>query len=458
MNVDAKVTEQKGAASSTPSRFKRYVTSKVMTYLASKRHQDGRQKRADMIWKKSGKRAQVIYFHCVSDPYSMLAAQILSKLAKRYNVSIEPYVVSTTSGENNPEPEKWFELSLSDVRQIAPHLGLKFPKEKIELRADNIRLAEQLLSQMSREDFIERAADISSAALTDHFSQLELGELTERSFLIETSATDVGDAKRASLGHYGSAMFYFNGEWYWGVDRLYHLENRLRSLGLDHSPSEPLLIDRPKFANLREMKGGSALVLEFYPSLRSPYTAIIYDKILSFCRDSDITLELKPVLPMVMRGVSLTRQKGAYIMRDAGREARALGVSLGPICDPIGEPVKQCYALYPWAKSKGKHSQLIANFLQAAFFEAQDTGRIKVLRRIVENSGLSWEEAKEHLDSLQWMEELEKNRLEMLSFNSWGVPSFRLKTKTDQVLAKAWGQDRFWYISRCAHEWLASNP
>ena len=32
-----------------------------------------------------------------------------------------------------------------------------------------------------------------------------------------------GNNLRNKLGHYSGAMFYYEGEWYWGVDRLYHL-------------------------------------------------------------------------------------------------------------------------------------------------------------------------------------------------------------------------------------------
>ena len=38
---------------------------------------------------------------------------------------------------------------------------------------------------------------------------------------------DSGTAHRAELKHYSGAMFYYGKEWYWGVDRLYHLEKRL---------------------------------------------------------------------------------------------------------------------------------------------------------------------------------------------------------------------------------------
>jgi hypothetical protein len=36
-------------------------------------------------------------------------------------------------------------------------------------------------------------------------------------------------------------MFYFDGEWYWGVDRLHHLEARLRDEGLAKDAAAPLI-------------------------------------------------------------------------------------------------------------------------------------------------------------------------------------------------------------------------
>ncbi len=39
------------------------------------------------------------------------------------------------------------------------------------------------------------------------------------------------------LKHYSGAMFYYGQEWYWGVDRLHYLEQRLSELGVDRDPS-----------------------------------------------------------------------------------------------------------------------------------------------------------------------------------------------------------------------------
>ena len=61
-----------------------------------------------------------------------------------------------------------------------------------------------------------------------------------------------------------------------GVDRLFHLEQRLRDLGACKTPDEPYLVTRPS----DDLTGvdASGLDLHFFPSLNSPYTAIIFDR------------------------------------------------------------------------------------------------------------------------------------------------------------------------------------
>ena len=40
-------------------------------------------------------------------------------------------------------------------------------------------------------------------------------------------------------------MFYYGDEWYWGVDRLYHLEKRFIDLGLNKLNNANLKYPRP---------------------------------------------------------------------------------------------------------------------------------------------------------------------------------------------------------------------
>ena len=69
----------------------------------------------------------------------------------------------------------------------------------------------------------------------------------------------------------------------------------------------------------------------------------------------------------------LLSKKGKYIFTDAAREARALGLDWGDFYDPIGNPVRNGYSLYPWAVRQGRGTELLSSFLRAAFFDGINT-------------------------------------------------------------------------------------
>jgi 2-hydroxychromene-2-carboxylate isomerase len=249
-------------------------------------------------------------------------------------------------------------------------------------------------------------------------------------------------------------MFYYGGEWYWGVDRLYHLEQRLAALGADTQPGAPLIAPRPD-VDLAGQRDTGHYTLELYASLRSPYTAVIFDRAVAFAVAAGVTLSLRPVLPMVMRGVPATREKGMYIFTDAAREARAAGVSYGNFYDPIGDPARRCYALYPWAASQGKGLELCSSFLRHAFVLGVNTNNDRGLRKVVEAAGLDWSAAQPHREDNTWEALVEGNRQTMYEAGLWGVPSFRLLDPAGEPLLSTWGQDRLWLVAQTLRDALA---
>jgi 2-hydroxychromene-2-carboxylate isomerase len=260
------------------------------------------------------------------------------------------------------------------------------------------------------------------------------------------AALEVGTVRRRDLKHYSGAMFHYGGEWYWGVDRLYHLEARLAALGADREPSKPPIAPRPAVDPGNLVDAGD-YTLEFYASLRSPYTAVIFDRAVAFAKQAGVTLKLRPVLPMVMRGVPATREKGMYIFMDAAREARAADVPYGHFYDPIGDPARRCYALFPWAASQGKGVALCSSFLRHAFVLGVNTNNARGLRKVVEAAGLNWSDAQAHRRDTQWEALLEDNRQTMYASGLWGVPSFRLLNPAGDPLLATWGQDRLWLVA-----------
>jgi len=321
-----------------------------------------------------------------------------------------------------------------------------------------VQTATEILVAQSNADFPRVAARVSEALWRDDAGSLAqlAAELGTASTEAAAAAVEAGTAKRRELKHYSGAMFYYGGEWYWGVDRLYHLEQRLAALGADTEPGAPLIAPRPD-TDLAGHRDTGHYTLELYASLRSPYTAVIFDRAVAFAAEAGVTLTLRPVLPMVMRGVPATREKGMYIFMDAAREAHAAGVAYGNFFDPIGDPARRCYALYPWAVSQGKGVELFSSFLRHAFQLGVNTNNDRGLRKVVEAAGLDWSEAQAHRADERWQTILEDNRQAMYASGLWGVPSFRLLAPSGDPLLETWGQDRLWLVAHTLRDALAAR-
>ncbi len=452
--------EQGGFAAMDPSPIKRWMTSQIIRKLSSPVRLHKARGRAERERVKQGKAHCVEYFHQVDDAYSHLAAQALQTLLNRYDIELHYHLVSGPVGNNLPEPELLPRLSLTDAALVSSHYGLEFPQDAILPGCNLVEQANSILANISREDFPAVAIAVGEAIFSGAKAEVALHALKNTYGAAAQQQTNQavssGNGRLAELKHYSGAMFYYAGEWYWGVDRLYHLEQRLQSLGAVRGTDESLLFPRPDI-EAGPLKDDGSLTLEIYASLRSPYTALIFDRAVQLARDAGVTLALRPVLPMVMRGVSLSRQKGLYIFADATREARALGVDFGKFSDPIGSPVRRCYSLFAWAKTQGLQVELASSFLKAAFAQGINTNSDTGQKAVVEQAGLSWSQAQQHIDNEGWQGELEKNRRTMYSFDCWGVPSFRLLDEGGKPLLAVWGQDRLWLVSRKIQQALASR-
>jgi len=450
--------EQGGAATMDPSPFRRWLTSKFMTHRTSVRSTEKRRAKAERARKKAGAPHRVEYFHQVEDGYSHLAAQLLRPLLEHYDVELVCHLVTVKNDDNLPEPDLLLPLSRFDASCVAPHYGLDFPEGRSAPKPSLVARAEQILAAVAQEDFPEAAVAAGQAVWADDEEALAAlsGRYGETSRAEAEAGVARGTARRAELKHYSAAMFHYGGEWYWGADRFYHLEDRLAGYGACRKPMETLLCPRPE-VEYGPLHDDETLTLEIYPSLRSPYTSIVFDEALELATRTGVRCVVRPVLPMVMRGVPATMQKGGYIFSDTAREARARGLTFGPFADPIGEPVRRAYSLYSWACEQGRGNALLSSFLQAAFFKGINTGSDAGMRAVVEEAGLSWSEAKTRIGNTDWEESLEANRLAMYAFGSWGVPSFRLLDAGGREIVGLWGQDRLWYFSREIQRLLAGR-
>lgn len=397
--------------------------------------------------KKQGASHEVHYFHQPDDPYSHLTAQILSRFADKYDVTVIPHLIRASGGRNQPEFDKLARWARRDAQLIAPHFGLTFPADADTVPEPDAReLASALLAGLSPEDFLTHLQPVSEAMWAGDIARLKGLGLQPASAARAEAALDAGSRQLAKLGHYSGAMFFYGGEWYWGVDRLLHLEDRLQALGVSREEGADHLVPRPSI----DVAGvdASGLMLDFYPSLNSPYTSIIYDLTIDLKNTCGIRFNHKPVLPMIMRGVPATRAKGTYILFDTKREADFLGVPFGPMVTPIGTPTRRLYSLLPWAMEQGKDEALLSAGLKQAFSEGIGLHTDKKMRRAVEAAGLDWGHASTIIGNDDWKPMVEKFQDEMVEgLGLWGVPSYRLSGPDGEPDMAVWGQDRLWLVA-----------
>ena len=457
------------------------VRSLVMRALASRwrcrlLHFRGRMRR-----RLSGGEPTVHYFHQVDDPYSHLVVQALSRLHERYRVRFLPHLASEQGAAFAGDAQRYPRWALADAADIAPFYGFVFPGNAALPAAGQVAAANRaLLGRLDWDRFAEAAVAVGDALWRG--ADLDIGDGSEAAAL---GALRKGDELRRRLGHYRGGMLHFEGEWYWGVDRLCRLEERLVAEGFSRAADAPLCVPRPRAedaARLIRAKDASAnlpvdeaspaegcaaplpaedaaegataqeqprlgqVILEFYVSLRSPYTAISFRRTLEMAARHEAKIELRPIMPMMMRGVPAPAAKGMYIVNDAKREAESAGERFGRIVDPFGEPVKQAFSLYPWARERGRAAEYLQSYLDAAFADGIDISSRRGLRVVVERAGLPWSEGAARLGKDSWGEGLARNLAALNELGLWGVPSHAVSGGAKPDRFSCWGQDRLWRV------------
>lgn len=383
----------------------------------------------EVLRRARGAPHRVTFFHRVDDPASLLLAQVLPRFLEHNAVDLECRTIGEPAAEVRPEPTRASRWALRDATLVAGALGLRWP----ESPQDPLALA----ADAAKQPLVE-AEDGPAAGYLELAVELGLELFAGRAPLAEKSVASVvgrlaANERRASrFGHFAGALLHYEGEWYHGLERLRHLERRLASLGLGDGassvPRPPLVPPRP----LGER-------LEVYVSLRSPYTWLALDRVNDLCRRWSLELVLKPVLPMVQRGLPVPLKKRIAIVRDARREADALGVPFGNVVDPL-PGIERALAIWALAEQQGRSFAFVRSAAQAAFADGIELGSRAGLRLVTERAGLDWREARQALRDNAWRARVERHRRELTARGLWGVPTFALG---DFV---TWGQDRLWLL------------
>ena len=396
----------------------------------------------------------------IDDPYSYLLIQVLRDFIARFDIEIDYHTTLDIQNDMYPKLEMWHEHASYDAAQLAKLYQLDFT-EKPPLK--DLQLIEQatatLLAAENRSDYLN-VAEKTFKQVWENQTPI-LPESTSTLPAPHSGSTlqfrlIQNEKLLKKMGHYLSATIYYAGEWYWGLDRLDHLEQRLIDLGVAKSLNDTVRFNRTykgfcaSLPNYSEQYGSKPnndkpnpnpnkqkiKPLTLYWSARSPYSYLGLERAVLLAKHYNITLDIKPVLPMMMRDMNVPQMKKMYIFLDTKREATKLGIPYGKVADPLGEAVMRCYALFDYAKRENKRDAFLLSFARGVNSEGiraeTDTG----MKKLVVRAGLDWNIAKPLLTGDSWKAWVNSNLDEMYALGCWGVPSFHYGDR------HYWGQDR----------------
>lgn len=304
-----------------------------------------------MMLRDNGNVPVITFFHAPSDPHSTILLQALKTFTSKYHVRLLPKIVSPIrdrllAGHSVVYDTQW-NWARQDSIAVAKIYGLKPIQKKDSLRIDVedfdkkaliydvvlSKFVEQLFdSQISTLNgltvynglqFLDQAIALgdflfSSASSQQHnsnstsednmkilFDTLKCMSLNDKMQQVDKINRNHQELKQ--LGHYLSGMLYLKPDFYWGVDRLFHLEQRLIRLGMKRFDGDvPTFVENyrlraTKIPNIQALKVRPPTnIIVMYYSFRSPYSQLAVDRIYKLGKAWGIKVQTKPVLPMVV--------------------------------------------------------------------------------------------------------------------------------------------------------------
>ena len=395
---------------------------------------------------KANRSHTVYYFHEVNDPYSHLCAQILKPLTDHYEIDLVPLIVGKPPKSSTPETEMLMTHSIEDAVMIAPYYNLQFHPLTSEIDHQSIEVAQSILVNCDQSKFINTAVRVGEALWSGNSNELHSMN-DSKNHLNNNHLSSVikkNNMTRKKMGHYFGGVFAYEGECYWGIDRLPHLEKRLTEVGAKKGDKEGTVMSK-KYSVVNK-KQWPELYLDIFWSGRSPYSYLAMKPLAELREKYNVELRYQIIQPMVMRGMKINPEKGLYIVKDCMRIANENNIPFGNIIDPVGEAVERCYSMFDYVRKNRKEEQYLHAFAKAVWAEGKHGYLTSTLKTIINKIDLDWEEAKTELDSTNWTNETDKNRETLYKLGKWGPPTMSLSNSEGENLITVWGQDRIWLI------------
>ncbi len=375
--------------------------------------------------------ASLALFLDVSDPASHFAIRVLPLIMEKISLPIHVYLVPPAKPDVVNDLSLYRQHKLRDVRMMAAYYGITDWPSSAQLDVTQfLNFYQALIECHEGHQFLEQALPLSRSMWRENLPR-------DSDTIAAVSDTHIANqlAENAQfqrrLGHYLGGMFYFEGEWFSVLDRLQHLHRRLVSRG--HTQQDSLFLTAATAPSVPKVDTNE---LDFFFSFRSPYSYLAVSQIIDLKKRYELKIRVRPVLPMVMRGVPLPRVKQLYIITDCHREAVSKKIPFAPFCDPLGRGVERCLKIFQFAEQQQRPLEFIKEISQGIWSQGLDVSNDRGLKILLMRAGLNWQQAFDFEANADLLSLTNANGDALNRLGLWGVPSFRLG---DVAL---WGQDR----------------
>lgn len=192
--------------------------------------------------------ARLDFFYSFRSPYSYLAAPRAFELPDRFEVDLvfRGVIPMAMRGQSVPRAKRLH--TLRDAAREARRLGMPFGRIHDPIGRGALRclaVSEHAIEAGRVREFVLAAGRAIWGEAVDVSTDPGLREVCERAGLEWSACAAAIDNESllervqantdelAELGHWGVPVFQFEGELFWGQDRIDDLERELRSVGLE---------------------------------------------------------------------------------------------------------------------------------------------------------------------------------------------------------------------------------
>jgi 2-hydroxychromene-2-carboxylate isomerase len=386
-------------------------------------------------WFKKTPTAEV--YLALNDPYSFMLIQVLPELEKRFNIQFKLFLVYESVPGVTIDPKLMRAWAIKDANYIADQYQLK----KITQQPTQESLFTGQQMWQLRPKTLANAWQLFQQTWFNEFDDYYHASTPVINYQIKNLM------RLVKLGHYLPSSIFIAGKWFVGIDRLDHLEKCLTDFDLAKDDSSPVyqknkLVFAEQVTTGAEVDNNDTDILEAFISLRSPYSYIGLLQAEKLSQHYQIPLKIKPILPLLMRGLTTTENKQRYAVFDASREANKLEVPFTGITDPLGQGIINAFQVFAYADKENKGLAFIKSAFNAIYVDGLDLSQNSVIASLCKQHKLNYEEALEHNNEHDWQQWSDCNQASLDGMGLWGAPCFRFKETT------CWGQDRLAQIEQ----------